>query len=376
MHLLDCGLPDPAARLDGVELVPLSRDVLVHAAGRRHRLGAPATGAASARGTLAATARDGARAWDRARLGSALARLGATPVDKLTTRPETTAARALAQRGIPPRTVETFLRPLLAALLGDPALGTSSRVADLVLRGYARDGLSLPAQGLGAVPYALAAQLPPDTVKLGVRVTAVAIDGVETEHHGRIRARAVVVAAEAAGAVELLPGLHEPAHLPVTTYYHAAPGSPLGSPTLLLDADRGSSVAYSLVLSDVHPSFAPSGAALVATTVLGHRSWGADGPTGIEPALRRRLGELYRTDCSGWELLTVRHVADAFPAMPPPHVLQRSVRLLHGLYVCGDHRGTGTLRGATVSGARAAQALLRDFGLPVQAVPATAGIAA
>ncbi len=49
--------------------------------------------------------------------------------------------------------------------------------------------------------------------------------------------------------------------------------------------------------------------------------------------------------------------------MPPPHHFRRSVRLLAGLYVCGDHRDTGTLNGALASARRAAGAVLRDLGV-------------
>ena len=92
--------------------------------------------------------------------------------------PERTAAQALAERGLlglplAGLTLDGFLRPLLVALLGDPGLGTSSRVADLALRGYARGRLCLPAAGVSAMPLRLAEALPPGSVRLGVRVTAV-----------------------------------------------------------------------------------------------------------------------------------------------------------------------------------------------------------
>jgi hypothetical protein len=48
--------------------------------------------------------------------------------------------------------------------------------------------------------------------------------------------------------------------------------------------------------------------------------------------------------------------------MRPPHDPRRPVRLLAGLYVCGDHRDTGTVQGALHSGDRASAAILRDLG--------------
>ncbi|GAA1108604.1 FAD-dependent oxidoreductase [Kitasatospora arboriphila] len=359
IHLLNTDHPEPARRLDldRLDLRPLAPGVLVHSAGRRYRAGVPQQ--AAGRGALGGAL---GSPLERARLAASLNRLAATPVPRLLARPETTAARALADRGLGGRTVDGFLRPLLGALLADRSLTTSSRVADLVLRSYARGRLCLPAGGTASVPAQLAEGLPAGTVRTGVAVTAVSADGVETARHGRVGAQAVVLACDARSAAALLPGLRLPDFHPVTTYFHAADRSPLGEPALLLDADR-SGVSHTLVLSDVHPSYAPAGRALVATTVLGRRGYDIGGPAGFEPVVRRRLAELYGASTAGWEFLSVRHAPDAVPAMPAPHHFRRSVRVLAGLYVCGDHRDTSSVQGALVSGRRAAQAVLRDLGL-------------
>ena len=362
-HLLNTSFPELGRILDlpRLDLRPLAPDVLVHRRGSRYRIGSP-TSPRLALGTARAPI---GGAWDKARLGTALARLAATPTAKLLARPERTSAQALADRGIPTRTVDGFIRPLLVALLGDPELGTSSRVADLALRGYARGRLCLPARGVSAVPAQLAEGLPPGTVHLGVEVLAVSADGVDTARHGRFGCRAVMVATDARSAGELLPGLHQPTHHPVTTYYHAADASPCPEAQLLLDADPHEPVSHALVLTEIDRSYAPSGAALIATTVLGDHGFDRDpdGPTAMEPAVRRRLGQLYGVDSRGWEFLTARHLPDALPAMPPPHHFHRPVRVLHGLYVCGDHRDTSSAQGAVTSGRRAATAVLRDLGV-------------
>ncbi|MFD8703253.1 NAD(P)/FAD-dependent oxidoreductase [Kitasatospora sp. NPDC059648] len=365
-HLLNTAFPElrRALDLDRLDLRPLAPGVLVHSAGRRYRAGDPQLTAAR----QAALRAPLGSPLDKARLGSWLGRIAGTPAGRLKARPETTAARALTGHGLAPRSIDGFLRPLLSALLGDPALGTSSRIADLALRSYARGRLCLPADGIAAVPAQLAAALPAGTVRTGVQVTSIGADGVETLAHGRIGAQAVVVATDARSAAGLLPGLRLPDFHPVTTFFHAADRAPLNEAVLLLDADRPnghpSLVSHSLVLSELHPSYAPAGQALVATTVLGRRSFDAGGPAGLEPAVRARLAELYGTSTADWQFLSVRHVPDALPAMPPPHNLRRPVRLLAGLYVAGDHRDSSTVQGALVSGRRAAQAVLGDLGLP------------
>ncbi|MFF0966753.1 NAD(P)/FAD-dependent oxidoreductase [Streptomyces sp. NPDC003703] len=397
--------------LDALVLRPFAPGVLLHHDGRRHRAGAPA-GAGSARSALhavralasaprsaalpggrgvralrpvppprsraarpddfaapgsAAPARPGrfAPAADRAqpfgigtplRVRAALARIAATPVERLLARPDVPAAQALAERGLPARTVDGFLRPLLSALLCDPDLTTSSRCADLALRAFATGRLCLPEGGAEVLPELLASTLPPGTVRTGVRVTSVSTNTVTTAEHGEIRCRAVLVATGARTAATLLPGLRVPGFHPVTVVHHTTDEPPGTGAHLLLDAERGGPVAHTAVVSHVDPSRAPAGRALVSSTVLGAPS--AD----VDTAVRRHLARLYGTSTERWETLAVHHRAEAVPAMRAPHDLRRPVRLLAGLYVCGDHRDTSTLQGALHSAHRAAAAILADLG--------------
>ncbi|MFE9447827.1 NAD(P)/FAD-dependent oxidoreductase [Streptomyces sp. NPDC006739] len=358
--------------LDALVLRRFAPGVLLHRDGRRHRAGAPAVGR-SARGALhtvraLASAPRGAAtpstapvgsAMDQARLGAALTRIAATPTARLLARPELPAARALAARGVPARTVDGFLRPLLAALLCDPELTTSSRCADLALRSFAGGRLCVPEGGAEMLPELLARALPPGTVHTGVRVTSVSTTSVTTAEHGEVRCRAVLLATDARAAAELLPGLRVPDFHPVTVVHHTTdePAVALSTGTsLLLDADRGGPVAHTAVLSSVDPSRAPAGRTLVSSTVLGTP------PDGLDTAVRVHLSRLYGTSTRRWETLAVHHTAEAVPAMRPPHDLRRPVRLMAGLYVCGDHRDTSTVQGALHSAHRAAAAILADLG--------------
>ncbi|WP_405839261.1 FAD-dependent oxidoreductase [Streptomyces sp. NBC_01518] len=293
---------------------------------------------------------------DQARLGTALTRLAGTPVERLLSRPELAAGQALAARGVPARTIDGFLRPLLAALLCDPELTTSSRCADLALRAFAGGRLCLPEGGAEMLPEVLAAALPPGTVHTGVRVTAVSTTSVTTAEHGEIHCRAVLVATDARAAAELLPGLRVPDFHPVTVVHHTTDDPPTTGAALLLDSDRGGPVAHTAITSEVDPSRAPAGRALVSSTVLGPP------PPDVETAVRMHLSRLYGTSTTRWETLAVHHTATAVPVMRPPHDLRRPVRLLAGLYVCGDHRDTSTVQGALHSGHRASAAILADLG--------------
>ncbi|MFJ7067055.1 NAD(P)/FAD-dependent oxidoreductase [Streptomyces sp. NPDC101115] len=385
----------------GVRLRPLAPGVLVHSDGRYARWGAPhapwsttrrpsphaswgtagagsAGGAGGVRGAggawggvpavrgveaargmaraLAGAPRNPAVSLDQARLGASLVRLATTPTQRLLTRTERTAREALLAR-LPARTVQGVLRPLLAALLGDADLTTSSRRADLALRSFARGRLGVPEGGSGALVERLAAALPPGSVRTGVRVTEASISRVTTAEHGVFGCRSVVLATGGRTAAELLPGLRVPEYVGTTVLHHTAPAAPAGDPVLLLESDPGGPVAHTAVMSAVDPTRAPDGRVLITSTVLGPP------PDDTERRVRKHLATLYGGSTDDWELLGLHHTPCAFPAMRPPFDPERPVRVLSGLYVCGDHRATGTPVGALSSARRAAAALLADLGI-------------
>ncbi|MEU9334576.1 NAD(P)/FAD-dependent oxidoreductase [Streptomyces sp. NPDC048290] len=372
--------------LDGLVLRPFAPGVLLHSDGRLHRTGTPAS-VGSARGALhavralasapplprppqlswsqSAAPRPLGTAIDHARLRTALARLASTPVERVLARPEAPAGQALAARGLPARTIDGFLRPLLAALLCDPELTTSSRCADLALRAFAAGRLCLPEGGAEALPELLARTLPPGTLHTGVRATAVSTTSVTTAEHGEFRCRAVLLATDARSAAELLPGLRVPDFHPVTVVHHTTDDPPRTGTALLLDADRGGPVAHTAVVSTVDPTRAPQGRALVSSTVLGAP------PPDLDTSVRSHLSRLYGVSTRRWETLAVHHTAEAVPAMRAPHDLRRPVRVMAGLYVCGDHRDTSTVQGALHSGRRAAAAIVSDLCGPLHAANPT-----
>ena len=353
--------PAPARELDltALDLRLFEPYLLVYAGGRRYRMVDPRRRPQDALQLWRAPV---GSATDKARLALLLARLAATPADRLLAGPESTTEQALLGRGFSERMMEGLLRPWLSGLLGESALATSSRYTDLTLRCASRGRYCLPAAGMDSIPRQLAAGLPADTLRLGVRVTAVSANEVRTDQ-GTLRTRATVVATDPATAADLLPGLRRPGTHPVTTFYYAAEESPLGEATLLLDGEGRGPVANTTVVSDVAPEYAPAERSLIAVTVVGHRGGDATGLTELRARTLLRLAVLYGLDTGRWQELTAYHVADALPAMEPPHNFRRPVRLVSGLYVCGDHRDSSSIQGALASGRRASAAALADLGV-------------
>lgn len=345
------------ADLERLRLHSFLPGVVVAVGGRRHLVADPRRYPRGLASTLLAPV--GSLA-SRTRLAALALEVSRRAPDADLSRRESTTAEALEQRGIDPVTVQRLLRPFLAGVFLEPDLVTSSRFFDLVLRSFVTGAPGLPAEGMQALPEEVARPLPPHTVALGTPARAVTAGRVETDET-TLRSRAVVVATEATAAGVLLRGFAAPPMRSVTTWYHEPPAAePLlaGRPVLVVDGENRGPVVNSSVLSAVAPSYAPPGRTLVSSSTLGV---GAAVPE--EGEVLAHLATLYGVSTTGWQLVRRVEVPHALPAMPPPLPLRKPVRYVEGLYVCGDHRDTGSIQGALVSGRRAAAAVLDDLGV-------------
>jgi len=245
---------------------------------------------------------------ERRRQSGWLLKASAASADAILTAPERPAADLVAELGLSRRVVDGFLRPYLEAFAAesDPRLPISGRAVELLLRQLVRGRWALPAAGIAALPQRLAEQLPPGAVRLETEVLVVHANGVVTAEEV-LRSSAVVVATDAATAVELLPGLHEPQSRSVTTFHHAAVlAPPRGEPAVLVDADPHSPVARTAPVSQAVPTRSPDHRTLVSTNVVGHTGTRT---SELESAVRARLTELYpprTTAGSAWRCTTSR----------------------------------------------------------------------
>ncbi|WP_194898767.1 NAD(P)/FAD-dependent oxidoreductase [Catenulispora pinisilvae] len=299
---------------------------------------------------------------ERRRQSGWLLRVALSRPETILDAPERTAAALIADLGLSPRVVDGFVRPYLEAFAAesDPALSISGRAMELTLRQLVRGRWCIPTLGIAAIPQRLAEELPPGAIRLETEVLMVHANGVATADEV-LRSSAVVVATDPATAVELLPGLHEPQLRSVTAFHHVtALPAPRAEPAVLVDADPHSPVARTAAISHAVPSRSPDGRTLISTNVVGHAGTRT---SELESAVRARLAELYPGADSRWECVAVHHFPHAVPAMTSPHNFRRPVRLIHGLYVCGDHRGTAGLDGALESGRRAARSVSADLGV-------------
>jgi phytoene dehydrogenase-like protein len=292
---------------------------------------------------------------DKARLARLVVDVRTHPVRALLRRPDVTTAERLEADGFSSAMIERFWRPLFAGIQLDPELEVSSRRFETILRMLASGPTGLPRQGIGAIAAQLASTLPPATVRLGARASAVNGAGVTLSDGEQIDARAVVVATEGPEAHRLLGRrVQDPGSRAAACCWFAARRPPLPGPVLVLDGDNSGPVKNLAVVSEVSPSYAPEGRALIAAAV--------PGPDALDPALdtrvRSQLARWFDSSETEWEHLRTDVIPHGQPSQAPPLHPRQRVALGEGLFVCGDHRDTASIQGAMFSGERTAAAVV------------------
>ena len=301
---------------------------------------------------------------DKARIARWRRRLLAGAAADLLRSPDLSAIAALRAEGFSSATIDRFFRPLAGGIQLDLSLRASSRMLAVVFRMLFAGDAAVPADGMGAISEQLAAHVPADRVVLDTPVLAVERTMVRVSGDRTVAADAVVVATEGPAAARLL-GLAPVASRAASCVWFAAEAPPVPQRAIVLDGDGTGPVANVAVMSNVAPSYAPPGRALIAAALPGV---GADHGLGdAADVARRQLRGWWGPVVDRWQVLRTDVIAHAQPATDPPFSPRRRVDLGGGLFVCGDHRDTPSIQGALFSGRRCAEAVAMALGSRVRA---------
>ncbi len=288
---------------------------------------------------------------DKARILRQRLRLTRTPAPDLLRGDDIPTIDALRDEGFSEAMVERFFRPLVGGIQLDPSLSTSRRMFDVVLKSLLTGDAAVPADGMGAIPAQMAAALPPDTIRLHSPVTSIEAGAVIVAGGRRVKAERVVVATEGPVAAELL-DLPTVGSNPATCVWFATPSPPSCDGFIVLDGTGHGPALNVAVMSEVAPSYAPTGSSVIAAACPGVFDPDA------ETAVRRQLRSIWGDGVDRWRHLRTDTISHGQPDQRPPFSPKQRVALGDGLFVCGDHRDTGSIQGALYSGRRCGEAVL------------------
>lgn len=338
--------------LDGLDLQRFAPGAVVWLGSRGYRVGDPFRKPSTLVDTVLSPIGSVA---DKLRLLALRTRLKRSDPKQLLRGTDVSTRQYLEGLGFSDRFVERFLGPLFTGIQLDPDLTTSRRMFDTIFRSLTIGDSAVPAAGMGAIPAQMADQLPPGAVHLNTEVVAVEPGAVVVSGGGRIATSTVIVATDGPTAVSLL-DLDPVGSRSVSCVYFAAGADPIGRPLVVLDGGHSGPVSNLAVMSTVAPSYAPPGRVLIAAACPGPQ------PEGLESAVRAQLTEWFGSVVATWTHLRTYRIAHGQPDQSPPFNPKEEVRVSDHLWVCGDHRDTGSIQGALFSGRRTGEAVADSLG--------------
>ena len=261
---------------------------------------------------------------------------------------------ALRAFGFSTKIINRFFRPLFGGIQLDPHLATSRRMFDVIFRSLSEGQSVLPSRGMHALPLQMASRLSEGTVHLNTRVSAVDGAKVTLVSGESISARAVVVATDGPTASSLL-GIPLVESRKVGCVYFSADTPPTKEKYVVLDGTGNGPVLNVAVISNVAPSYAPADKHLIVAALPGV----TDGD--LEAMSRKQLRSWWGPQVDDWKHLRTYVINHGGPVQKPPFSPKQRVDLGNGLFVCGDHRDTGSIQGAMFSGRRCGEAVVRSL---------------
>ena len=261
---------------------------------------------------------------------------------------------ALRAFGFSTKIINRFFRPLFGGIQLDPHLATSRRMFDVIFKSLSEGQSVLPSRGMHALPLQMASRLSEGTIHLNNRVSTVDGTKVTLASGESITARAVVVATDGPTASSLL-DIPIVESRKVGCVYFSADTPPTKEKYVVLDGTGNGPVLNVAVISNVAPSYAPADKHLIVAALPGV----TEGD--LEAMSRKQLRSWWGSQVDDWKHLRTYVINHGGPVQKPPFSPKQRVDLGKGLFVCGDHRDTGSLQGAMYSGRRCGEAVVRSL---------------
>lgn len=311
--------------------------------------------------------------FDKLLIGLTRAKLLGISDSDIFTAGEAPTLQLLREIGFSDSIISRFFRPFFGGVFFDRELETSSRLFNFIFKCLALGENTLPANGIGAIPQQLAANLPPEAISLNSKVISIDLDSsnspiVKLQSGEIIRSEmGVIVAAEEPEAERLLTGRQrkfgsrKPPRSTVCLYFTAdREDIPVREPVLFLNGSGKGIVNNMFFATNVAPSYAPPEKVLVSVSLIGKFE-----DVGDEDLTAQVVGEMSdwfgKSTVAKWKHLRTYRIGFAQPNQSPPSDLMKDPTVEKGLYVCGDYLTSATFDGALVSGRKAVEALLRDM---------------
>ena len=205
-----------------------------------------------------------------------------------------------------------------------------------LLQRMSHGSMTIPKDGIQAVPQQLASHLNDKTIRYNTNVASVTSTGVLLDNGETIDADLVVVAVPQHVANVWLDSPQEIVRKQTATFVFEAEQSPLDKPRLLLNREyeqHEKNILHVHVPTLLHPSDKH----LIVATVVGDIASNHQ-KKAVQKAIHEELEQWFGQDTSSWKLVGTTHVDYALPSDSVTAKGRERLGLIHdGVYYIGDH---------------------------------------
>jgi phytoene dehydrogenase-like protein len=297
---------------------------------------------------------------DRFRMIKLLRRACRGTIEDLFRQPQRSTIGFLRSEGFSEKIIAQLFRPFFSGVYLDRELTASSLVFQFVFRMFAQADVALPAKGMGAIPEQLAGSIPKASIRTGTRVISLKKGGVTLETGETLEAPFIVLATDAPEAGQLLGDTKRSPSRGVSCLYYAAKNPPTKDKLIVINGESQGPINSLCVLSNVAPTYAPAGEALISVTVVGDF---ARSQSELEAKVGSQLADWYGDEASGWRHLRTYRIKHGLPrqSSPAPNPTIQRARIGPGMYVCGEYDNVPGIQWAMMSGRFAAESVKQDL---------------
>jgi predicted NAD/FAD-dependent oxidoreductase len=260
--------------------------------------------------------------------------------------------------------VARFAEPFFGGVLLDSDLGTSAGLFLYYLKKFTTGRAWLPAGGIAALPAQMASALPPDSLRLRMRIKALDIkndcaSGVTLDNGEHIAASSIVLALDEPSLCHLL-GRPSPAPArSVAVVYFKSRQSVYPNPCLVLPESGSGRVRHFAQVTNVAPEFAPPEFHLISASVLDFSDLSDES---LGHVVKKEIAAVFPNTSHSLEYLQTIRVPYAVPSQPPGFANRKPFAdMPKGLYASGDWASGASIQSAISSGLDSAHSILNSL---------------
>jgi protoporphyrinogen oxidase len=284
---------------------------------------------------------------DKIKILKIVAELGSKTIEEIFAQPAVSTIDFLKKYGWSQKMIENFFKPFFGGVFLERDLLTSSNFFEFVFKQFAVSDAVLPAAGIQAIPDQLAAKLPSGTIRTKTQVKGIEGNTVYLTTGESLHGDNIVLAVDAAAAAKLHKSAHKLQFNNTSCLYFEAPVSPLNTPMLVINGNEPCLINNMCVPSDIAPSYAPPGKALISVSIVKHHTLSEEE---LIEGVYKELTEWYGGQVQQWKHLRTYHIPQALPAFTAAEPSNKKLQLSDHLFRCGDYTAYPSLNAAMQTG--------------------------